>query len=200
MPSISVELTQPRLLLASTSTYRAELVKRLRLSFEAVAPAVDEALVADETAPDRASRLAREKSTSVAQQEPGTVVIGSDQVAAIGTAILRKPGNAAAQRAQLQQQAGQQVDFHTALCVIDANGRAREYLDHTRCHLRRLTPSEIERYVEVEPAYDCAGGFKVEGLGIALFSAVHSGDPSALIGLPLIALSACLRECGIQVP
>ncbi len=191
---------RPPLVLASTSTYRAQLLARLGLPFQSVRPAIDEPLHAGEAPAGRARRLAREKAAAVVQQRPGAIVIGSDQVAAIGTVILHKPGDAAGQRAQLQLQCGQQVDFHTGLCVVDALGQRHEHVDHTRCRMRQLTEVEIERYVRAEPAYDCAGGFKVEGLGISLFSTVESVDPTALIGLPLVALCACLRQCGVEVP
>lgn len=199
MTTAGVGSKRPPLVLASTSTYRAELLARLGIPFEAVAPTLDEPLRAGEAPHRRAARLALEKASAVARQRPEALVIGSDQVAAVGKLILRKPGDATSQRAQLARQSGQQVDFHTGLCVVDASGRRLEHVDHTRCQMRVLTTAEIDRYVCAEPAYDCAGGFKVEGLGISLFSQVESTDPSALIGLPLIALCRFLRQCDLQI-
>jgi len=192
----------PRVILASTSRYRAELLARLLADFTRVAPDVDETPLAGEAPAARALRLARAKASAVARAAgPGAIVIGSDQVAALGTALLRKPGSAECARAQLAASSGRTVHFHTALCVIaTTSGTEHTHLDTTKVHFRALDAAEIARYVAREQPLDCAGSFKCEGLGIALFEALASDDPTALIGLPLVALARLLRESGIAVP
>jgi septum formation protein len=182
------------LLLASTSRYRRELLSRLGWAFTCESPAVDEAAVPGEAPPDRARRLALAKAQAVAARHPGALVIGSDQVCALGDHVLDKPGTAAAQRAMLAILSGRKAMFHTAVALlgIDAGVRA-EHVDETCCEFRDLDAAAIERYAALEPATDCAGGFKVEGLGIALMTRVESIDPTALIGLPLIWVAAALR-------
>jgi septum formation protein len=194
----TISKTAP-LLLASTSRYRAELLARLHVPFEAVAPGTDETPEPGE-APDRiARRLARAKAEAVAAARPGRWVLGSDQVPAFEGQVFGKPGNRDAAIAQLLACSGKVVRFHTAVALV-GGGRALEDLDTTAVRFRTLTRAEVERYLDLEPAYDSAGSFKVEGLGIALFEAIESRDPTALIGLPLIAVARLLREAGLPLP
>lgn len=191
----------PRIVLASTSRYRAELLRRLLPAFEQRAPGTDEAALPGEAPGARAARLALAKAASVAGGLRDTLVIGSDQVAELDGTQLDKPGSVANARAQLAASSGRGVHFHTALCLLDArNGQHQLHVDHTRVHFRTLGTEEIERYVAREQPLDCAGSFKCEGLGISLFEHIDSEDPSALIGLPLIALARLLRATGVAVP
>jgi septum formation protein len=191
--------------LASTSKYRRELLARLRLPFSCIAPGVDETVRAGERPLALAARLARAKAAAVAIQHPDAWVIGSDQVAVRanpeGELILGKPGTEARCIEQLQACSGSSVSFMTAVAVVRHNGHAvHEFIDTTRVTFRRLDEDTIVRYVSVEMPIDCAGGFKSEGLGIALCESIDSGDPSALIGLPLIRLSSVLRDVGFELP
>ena len=191
--------------MASTSKYRRELLVRLRLPFSCLAPGVDETVRAGERSLALAARLARAKAAAVALQHPEAWVIGSDQVAALagseGELILGKPGTEARCIEQLRSCSGSTVSFITAVAVVRHNGHAvHEFIDTTRVTFRRLDEQTIARYVAVEAPIDCAGGFKSEGLGIALCESIDSGDPSALIGLPLIRLSAVLRDVGFELP
>lgn len=189
----------PELVLASTSRYRRALLQRLGLAFEALAPEVDETPHPDEPPAALAARLARAKAAAVAARRPGRWVIGSDQVAELDGAPLGKAGGRAAAIAQLRTMSGREVRFHTALCL--ARDRVlHEAADVTVVRLRRLAPEEIARYVDAERPFDCAGSFKAEGLGIALFEAIQSRDPTALIGLPLIETARLLRRAGFAVP
>jgi len=191
----------PRIVLGSTSRYRAELLRRLLADFEQAAPGTDEAPLPDEAPAARALRLAIAKATAVARDYPGALVIGSDQVAELDGLILDKPGTAECARAQLAASSGREVHFHTALCLFDTrNGRRLTHVDQTRVRFRTLDAAEIARYVERERPLDCAGSFKCEGLGISLFETIDNRDPSALIGLPLIALAQLLREAGMALP
>jgi septum formation protein len=191
----------PRLILASTSAYRRELLGRLRLPFECQPPACEEQRLPDEPAQALAMRLARFKAEAVAARHPDSVVIGSDQVAVRGTEILGKPGTVERCREQLQQSSGHEVVFLTAVHVVDGrHGRAESHLDHTLVRFRTLAADEITRYVVADAPLDCAGGFKAESLGIALFDRIESADPTALTGLPMIWVSAALRRAGIPVP
>jgi septum formation protein len=188
------------LLLASTSPYRRALLERLRLPFQAVAPAVDEQALPGEAPAALAVRLAEAKSRAVAALHPGCVVIGSDQVASCQGQALGKPGDHAQANRQLAAQSGQAVEFHTAVCVVDAQGRAHAELDRTLVRFRHLNAAEIDAYLSAERPYDCAGSFKSEGLGICLFDAVETRDPTALVGLPLIATARLLRSAGLKLP
>lgn len=190
----------PSIILASTSRYRGQLLRRLLPAFEQSPPGADETPIADESPDARASRLAALKARSVAGNHPGTIVIGSDQVASLDGDILRKPGDTATARDQLTRCSTHTVIFHTALCLIDADGNEHADIDITRVHFRSLDPATITRYVDIEQPLDCAGSFKCEGLGIALFERIDNTDPTALIGLPLIATARLLRECGVQLP
>ena len=190
------------LVLASTSRYRRELLARLSARFRVLAPDTNETALAGETAAALAARLARAKAHAVAAQCPNAVVIGSDQAAELDGEILGKPGSLEYAHGQLGAASGREMTFHTAVCLVDTRQHAaREFaaIDTTRVLFRRLEPGEIARYAQREPALDCAGSFKAEGLGIALFERIDSHDPTALIGLPLIALSRLLREAGIVI-
>jgi septum formation protein len=190
------------LVLASASAYRRELLARLGLPFEAVAPQVSEAQRDGESPADRALRLALEKAQAVARAHPAAVVIGSDQVAAVGEEVLDKPGDARRARAQLATLSGRTARFYTACAVLGggAGGMQRAHVDTTTVVFRSLTGEEIERYIAREPAFDCAGAFKAEALGVSLIECIESQDPTALIGLPLIWLAGALRAAGFRLP
>lgn len=187
------------LILASTSRYRRELLERLRLTFHVARPEVDETPGSDETPAALAQRLAREKAGAIAVQRPESWVIGSDQCAELAGRPLGKPGTRDAAIAQLRAMSAQAVRFHTAVCLRRGDA-CLQAMDLTTVHFRSLSDAEIERYVDAEQPLDCAGSFKSEGLGIALFDAIESRDPTALVGLPLIALSGLLRQAGLAVP
>lgn len=188
------------LVLASTSAYRRELLQRLRLPFDCARPEVDETPRPGESPPDLAVRLALAKAEDVAGRRPGAWVLGSDQVAEFDGQPIGKPGDRANAIAQLGAMSGREVRFLTALCLAHADHAPQQALDLIVVRFRELSPAEIERYVDAEQPYDCAGSFKSEGLGIALFEAVDSRDPSALIGLPLIATARLLRAAGYALP
>ena len=194
-------MRMPTLILASTSSYRRELLQRLQLPFQCLPPDVDETAHPHETPLALAMRLAQAKAQVVAhQQPPDTWVLGSDQVAEVDGLALGKPGERQAAIAQLMTMSGRVVHFHTALCLANAEGHCLLEIDRTDVHFRPLTHAEIERYVDAETPFDCAGSFKSEGLGISLFEAIVNRDPSALIGLPLIATARLLRQAGFQLP
>lgn len=193
-------MTAPRLILASTSPYRRELLGKLGLAFEAIAPDIPETPRADETPAALATRLAAEKARAVAGRLDGGLVIGSDQVAVLDGRLLGKPLDRDHTFQQLRRSAGRSVVFHTAVCVVDAaTGEAKADLDRCTVVFRPLTDAQIERYVERERPFDCAGGFKAEGLGIALFERIEGEDPNALVGLPLIRLTRLLEAFGVAV-
>ncbi len=188
------------LVLASTSAYRRDLLARITPKFRQQAPLVDETPHTGESLAALAERLAVAKARAVAATNPDCLIVGSDQVAGCEGLILGKPGNLKNARLQLRASAGREVVFHTAVCLIDTRRNpARETfaMDTTRVAFRRLDDGEIERYLAQEQPYDCAGSFKSEGLGITLFEHIDSHDPTALVGLPLIALCRLLREAGI---
>jgi septum formation protein len=189
----------PRLVLASTSRYRRELLGRLRLAFSIEAPGIEETALPREPLVTLAQRLAREKARAVAGRHPDAVAIGSDQVADLDGRALGKPGNEGRAFEQLRDCSGRDVVFHPAVCVTGP-GREIEFADRTVVSFRSLGEDEIRRYLAIEQPYDCAGSFKAEGLGTALFETIRSEDPTALIGLPLIALSRALREFGYRLP
>jgi septum formation protein len=189
------------LILASTSAYRRALLGRLGVPFECEAPGTDEQPTPGEPADDLALRLARIKAEAVAVRRPGGIVIGSDQVAVRGRDILGKPGTVERCADQLLRSSGQEVEFLTAVHVVDGrNGRGESHLDRTVVRFRALAADEIARYIAADAPLDCAGGFKAESLGIALFERIDSTDPTALTGLPLIWLCGALRRAGIPVP
>lgn len=194
---------RPELILASTSRYRRELLARLVADFRTVAPDVDETPHDGESPADLAARLARAKAQAVAARAPGALVIGSDQVAALDGCVIGKSGSRERAVDQLSACPGREVVFHTAVSLVDARtspAAATDAADMTRVVFRALTNAEIERYVDREQPFDCAGSFKAEGLGIALFERIETTDPTALIGLPLIALADLLRRAGFTLP
>lgn len=189
------------LVLGSTSPYRRELLARLRLPFTVDRPEVDETPRPGEEPAALARRLARAKAQAVAARHPGAWVIGSDQVAELDGQPLGKPGDARTAAAQLRAASGRSLRFHTALALAQAgHGVGPEHLDLTQVRFRTLDEATIQRYLVAEPAFDCAGSFKCEGLGISLFEAIESQDPTALVGLPLIALARLLRTLGYSLP
>ena len=190
-------MARPTLILASTSRYRRELLERLRLPFEVVAPNVDETPRPGEAPAALAIRLAIAKADEVASRYPDAIVIGSDQVADLDGNPLGKPGHHAAAVAQLTAMSGRVVVFQTALAVASPIGKRSENVPIT-VRFRSLSPNEIEYYLRAEQPYDCAGSAKCETLGIALLEAIESNDPTALMGLPLIRTSAFLRELGLN--
>ena len=190
----------PALILASTSRYRRELLARLRLPFDSVAPEVDETPQPKEAPSRLAERLAEAKSRAVAERFPQAVVIGSDQVADLDGSPLGKPGSHAAAVEQLQRLSGRSVVFHTAVAVSCLErGFFGAAAAPVRVRFRSLSAAEIEHYLRTEQPYDCAGSAKSEGLGIALLEAIDSDDPTALIGLPLIRTADLLRRVGVEV-
>lgn len=196
----------PALVLASTSSYRRQLLARVHSAFLAQAPGVDEARLDGESALALVTRLARAKAQAVAVQRPEAWVIGSDQVAVLTSAaetetILGKPGTAARCKELLRHCSGRTLVFLTAVALVrHCDASADEFVDATRVTFRNLDEATIDRYVARESPFDCAGGFKSEGLGISLCESIESSDPSALIGLPLIRLSAILRRVGFEIP
>ena len=186
-------------ILGSTSRYRKELLSRLRIPFEVCAPHVDETPLPGEAPKELALRLALAKALAVAKQNPNAVVIGSDQVADLCGVALGKPGNFERAMAQLQLMRGATVTFHTALCLM--HGETETTLSiPTEVTFRKLSDEILEAYLHAEEPYDCAGSAKSEGLGISLLETIESDDPTALIGLPLIALSGLLRDAGFVIP
>ncbi len=189
-----------RLILGSTSRYRRELLERLRLPFDVVAPEVDESPWPAEPPPALASRLALAKAQAVAALHPSAVVIGSDQVCELAGQALGKPGNYARAYQQLQRLRAQSVIFHTAVAVVcQESGFAQTAMATVRVQFRALSDAEISHYLHAEQPYDCAGSAKSEGLGIALLDAIDSDDPTALIGLPLIRTCGLLRAAGLAL-
>ena len=194
-------MAPPRLILASSSVSRQALLQRLGMAFEAVAPQLDETPYPGESAAELVRRLSRAKAEAVASRYPGALILGSDQAAERDGVVLGKPGDHPRALAQLQAASGKTVTFHTGLCLLDTrHGRYHEHTDITRVRFRELQEPEIERYLQAEKPYGCAGSFKSEALGISLFHAIESQDPSALVGLPLIALCRFLREAGLAIP
>lgn len=188
------------LILASTSVYRRDLLARLRLPFDTARPETDETPLPGETPTDVALRLSEAKARAVASTHPGTCVIGSDQVAELDGRALGKPGGREAAIAQLASMSGREVRFRTGLCLVRPEGCAHALLDTTTVRFRRLTGDEIQRYVDAEQPYDCAGSFKAEGLGVSLFRATEGEDGTSLVGLPLIRLVQMLDREGIAIP
>ena len=187
------------LVLASTSPYRRELLSRLGLPFSVASPDTDESPLPGEAAETLALRLAEAKARAVAPGYPQALIIGSDQVAIANGKIYGKPGTHERAVAQLQELSGQSVNFYTALCLYDSRNDSRQICGvPTQVKFRSLSNSEIENYLAREPAYNCAGSAKSEGLGIALLDSLSGDDPNALVGLPLIALCAMLRQVGMN--
>lgn len=197
-------MTTPRIVLASTSPYRRQLMEKLRLPFETAAPDCDETRGPDESPAALVARLAHAKAASVAETiDDATLVIGSDQVAALGERILEKPEEHGRAVEQLQACSGQRVGFYTGLALADTRPRAgTAHVEHTVYWVtfRSLECDEIERYLTTEAPYDCAGSIRSEGYAITLFESMAGDDPNALVGLPLIRLAALLRGAGITLP
>jgi septum formation protein len=193
-------MSQKQLVLASTSPYRRELLGRLGLPFIVASPDTDETPLPGETPSATALRLSEAKARAVAKQHPGALIIGSDQVAEMDGRIFGKPGTHDKAVEQLRTLSGKTVNFFTGLCVLDAaTGKAELCGVPTLVGFRKLDDTEIENYLRREPAYNCAGSAKSEGLGIALLTRINGDDPNALIGLPLIALCELLRKHGLNV-
>ena len=194
------EPVSPLLILASSSSYRAALLKRLGQAFETCDPEVDETPVPGEPPQALASRLALEKAQTVAIRYPNSLVIGSDQVAVCGDERLDKPGDLEHARLQLRLSAGRIVTFYTGVALVCAStGLALEHVEPFEVTVRDLSPAQIDNYLQREEPFDCAGSFKWEGLGIALFRDMRGSDPTSLEGLPLIALTDLLRQAGVDV-
>jgi septum formation protein len=191
--------TPPRLILASTSRYRRELLDRLRMPFTVQAPHTDETALPGETPAALALRLALAKANAVAQQHPDAVVIGSDQVADLHGVAIGKPGTHERALLQLRQLSGQEAVFQTAVAVVRLDtGFSSVQLAAVRVQFRSLGDAEIERYLQLDQPYDCAGSAKSEALGITLLARIDSDDPTALVGLPLIRTCALLRQAGLD--
>lgn len=188
-----------KLILASTSVYRRELLERLRIPFDVISPREDETPLPGESTVDLALRLAKAKAAAVAKDHPEAWVIGSDQVADLCGAAIGKPGNFERAMAQLQLMRGATVTFQTALCLMHGNVETTVNIP-TQVTFRKLGDDVLETYLLAEEPYDCAGSAKSEGLGISLLESIKSDDPTALIGLPLIALSGLLRDADFVIP
>jgi septum formation protein len=189
-----------RLILASSSPFRRELLARLRLPFETLSPVADESLLPDEDAPASVARLAELKARSVAARQSGALIIGSDQLAVLDNEILGKPGDHERAVNQLTRASGQTVTFYTGLCLLDSGSqRLQSEVIPFWVVFRSLNRKQIEGYLRRERPYNCAGSFKSEGLGIALFERLQGEDPTSLIGLPLIRLIRMLEAEGIEV-
>lgn len=192
--------SRPALILGSSSPYRRELLSRLRIPFEVAVPDIDEAPLPGEAPEATALRLSRRKAEAIAARHPGALVIGSDQVCTLDGAQIGKPGSHDKALAQLQMMRGKLITFHSALCLLDSRtGQAQTADVQTRATFRDLSDAELDAYLRLETPYDCAGSAKAEGLGIALLARVESDDPTALIGLPLIALTGMLRAAGYPI-
>ena len=197
---MSMAIFDRPLILGSTSVYRRELLQRLRLPFEVVAPHVDEPPLPGESPQALAERLAMAKARAVAQLHPHAVVIGSDQVADLDGEPLGKPGNHERAVLQLQRMRGRIVVFQTAVAVVcQETGFAGQALSQVMVRFRPLTDQAIDTYLHAEQPYDCAGSAKSEGLGIALLESIDNDDPTALVGLPLIRTARMLRQAGVKL-
>ncbi len=199
MPSPS---PQPRLILGSSSIYRKELLSRLHLPFDVMVPDIDETPTANEAPDATALRLAQEKATVIGLRSPNSLVIGSDQVATLDGEQIGKPGTHANALKQLQKMRGRKVVFHTALCLFDSRvdlTSPQIQLENIQTFVtfRDLPDADLDAYLRIEQPYDCAGSAKNEGLGIAIIERIESSDPTALTGLPLIALTTMLRRAGL---
>jgi septum formation protein len=199
MPDVA---TLPRLILGSSSIYRKELLARLRLPFDVIVPDIDETALPAEAPEATAMRLAEQKALAISSQAPGALLIGCDQVATLDGIQIGKPGTHRNALTQLQTMRGREVVFHTALCLLDSRAGARIPLQmenvQTCVTFRDLPDAELDAYLRIEQPYDCAGSARNEGLGIALIDAIRGTDPTALTGLPLIALTGMLRRVGVR--
>ena len=192
---------QPPLILASSSIYRKELLERLRIPFECIAPNIDESQLPHESTDDLIERLSQQKAQAIAQLHPNAWVIASDQVADFNGHAIGKPGTHEKALAQLKMMQGKRVVFKTGLCLMHHQSHRSVYICiPTKVSFHDLDDAVLETYLHTEKPYDCAGSAKSEGLGISLLSKIKSEDPTALIGLPLIALSGLLRSVGYSIP
>lgn len=190
-----------KLILASSSKYRKMLLHRFGIPFDCRSPEIDETALNNESPDELVGRLSTQKAEAVSREYPRSVVIGSDQLAVFNGQIIGKPGTYQAALEQLTSFSGQVVEFLTAVSVLcDESNFKEQHTDRTRVHFRDLQHEEIERYLEMEKPFDCAGAFKAESLGIVLFESINSEDPTALIGLPLIRTAAMLRRAGLHLP
>lgn len=193
--------TRPPIVLASSSAYRRALLSRIGIECRSLAPDIDESPLPGEAPAATALRLAGAKALKIGERESTGLIIGSDQVAVLGTRIIGKPGTHAAASEQLRAMSGNTVTFHTALCLLNATtGKMQSASVPTTVRFRALDAAQIGRYLELDRPYDCAGSAKIESLGITLVERVDSEDPTALIGLPLIALTGMLLQEGVVIP
>ena len=191
---------QSKIILASSSPFRQQLLDRLHLAYETHAPGIDEAINPGESASDYVCRLAESKARQVAQHYPAATIIGSDQCALLETKILGKPGSHENALKQLREAQGKTVVFHTGLCVLNLSTGFRAVEDVLfEVEFRVLSDHQLEHYLHVEQPYQCAGSFKAEGYGSCLFNKMRGDDPTALIGLPLLRLIAMLESAGVEV-
>lgn len=189
-----------QIILGSTSPYRKELLRRLGLTFESAAPDIDETRLADEIPQALVARLAEEKAKAVAGNYADALIIGSDQVAVLNNEVLGKPGNHKKAVAQLEKASGETVAFYTGLCLYNTSTKKLQVdVIPFNVVFRKLSRNQIENYLKTEQPYNCAGSFKSEGLGVALFERLEGEDPSALIGLPLIRLCRMLEQEGVKI-
>tara|TARA_R110000868_G_scaffold11550_8_gene56522 strand:- start:43 stop:639 length:597 start_codon:yes stop_codon:yes gene_type:complete len=191
-----------KIILASSSAYRQSILKKLHIPFSCVAPNIDESSVATESISDQVARLAKDKAISIASQEAykNSYVIGSDQLASFQGQALGKPGDFATAKQQLLMFSGQTVRFYTGLCLVHgANNALSQIVETFDVTFKTLTESHIATYLKIEQPYDCAGSFKCEGLGIALFASLNGRDPNTLIGLPLIALMDLFNTMSVDL-
>ncbi len=199
-PDMQSDPTSSKLILASGSRYRQQLLARLALEFHCVAADIEESHQPGESPAQMAARLARSKAQGVAGRHPDAIIIGSDQVATVNGQIVGKPNDRSAACSQLRSASGQLMDFHTAVHIIPPDGgNCLAHLDTTRVLFRRLDDAMIKDYLDREQVLDCAGSFKSEGLGIALVKEIKTRDPTALVGLPLIWLAGALRSLGLAI-
>ncbi len=193
--------TRPPIVLASSSAYRKALLSRIGIECRSLAPDIDESPLPGEAPAATALRLAGAKALKIGERESAGLIIGSDQVAVLGTRVIGKPGNHAAASEQLRAMSGNTVTFHTAVCLLNAaTGKMQSASVPTTVRFRALDAAQIGRYLELDRPYDCAGSAKIESLGITLVERVDSEDPTALIGLPLIALTGMLLQEGVVIP
>lgn len=188
-----------RIVLASRSPYRRQLLQRLVPAFDTVVPAVEETPTDGETPAQMALRLSQAKAKAVAAIHPNAAVIGGDQVASLDGRIVGKPGDHPTAVQQLTDCSARAVEFHTGVCVVAANGFTESYVDKSVVFFRQLSGDLIEHYLRKEQPYDCAGSFKAEQLGVILFERIETSDPAAIQGLPMIWLAACLGRAGIEL-
>ena len=193
--------SQPPIILASSSPYRKALLSRLEIPFDTVSPNIDESPLPDESPESLAGRLSKEKTLAVGEHKSNHIIIASDQVASVQNTILNKPGNFENAHKQLRLCSGESVVFYTGLAVFNSQSNNLQLvIDRYDVKFRRLSTQAITRYLKKEQPFDCAGSFKMEGLGISLFEKMQGNDPNSLIGLPLIELVSLLDNEGIQVP